>query len=147
MVGKEQTYMVGGTTIQIEEKVSEVSLAEAEPDEEREKDEEEKLGQDKPDNCEYQLCNLRSEEEEQVEQLQLQKDTMEDENTVEEQNEPDKQYRTFQEQTPTEDLEEQNDLKVTETLEVYRAVDENVEEAVNSGEHPEKTNTMADETT
>ncbi len=146
VVGKEQTYMVGGTTIQIEEKVSEVSLAEAEPDEEREKDEEEKLGQDKPDNCEYQLCNLRSEEEEQVEQLQLQKDTMEDENTVEEQNEPDKQYRTFQEQTPTEDLEEQNDLKVTETLEVYRAVDENVEEAVNSGEHPEKTNTMADET-
>ncbi len=146
VVGKEQTYMVGGTTIQIEEKVSEVSLAEAEPDEEREKDEEEKLGQDKPDNSEYQLCNLRSEEEEQLEQLQLQKDTMEDENTVEEQNEPDKQYRTFQEQTPTEDLEEQNDLKVTETLEVYRAIDENVEEAVNSGEHPEKTNTMADET-
>ncbi len=71
---------------------------------------------------------------------------MEDENTVEEQNEPDKQDMTFEEQKPTEDLEEKNDLKVTDTVEVYRAVDENVEEAVNSGEHPEKTTTMADET-
>ncbi len=53
---------------------------------------------------------------------------------------------TFEEQRPIEDLEEQNDLKVTEIVEVYRAVDENVEEAVNSGEHPEKTTTMADET-
>ncbi len=49
VVGKEQTFIVGGTTIQIEEKVSQVSLAEAEPDEEGEKVEEEKLEQDKPD--------------------------------------------------------------------------------------------------
>ncbi|XP_058632825.1 trichohyalin-like [Onychostoma macrolepis] len=148
VVGKEQTFIVGGTTIQIEEKVSQVSLAEAEPDEEGEKVEEEKLEQ------EYQLCNLTSVEEEQLEQLQKEeatektpeKDKMEDENTVEEQNEPDKQDVTFEEQKPTEDLEEQNDLKVSEIVEVYRAVDENVEEAVNSGEHPEKTTTMADET-
>ncbi len=154
VVGKEQTFIVGGTTIQIEEKVSQVSLAEAEPDEEGEKVEEEKLEQDKPDNSEYQLCNLTSEEEEQLEQLQKEKDTekthekdkIQDENTVEEQNEPDKQDMTFEEQRPIEDLEEQNDLKVTEIVEVYRAVDENVEEAVNSGEHPEKTTTMADET-
>ncbi len=154
VVGKEQTFIVGGTTIQIEEKVSQVSLAIAEPDEEGEKVEEEKLEQDKPDNSEYQLCNLTSEEEEQLEQLQKEKDTekthekdkIQDENTVEEQNEPDKQDMTFEEQRPIEDLEEQNDLKVTEIVEVYRAVDENVEEAVNSGEHPEKTTTMADET-
>ncbi|XP_016356540.1 uncharacterized protein LOC107699718 isoform X2 [Sinocyclocheilus anshuiensis] len=193
IVGKEQTYIVGGTTIQIEKEVSRVSLVEAEPDEEVEKDNgtpviqlqkatvvlvdlnklsqntegesdtpevlthsqtEEKLEQDKPHNSEYQLCNLTSEEEEQLEQLQKEEDTektpekdkMEDDNTVEEQNEPNKQDMTFEEQKPTEDLEEQNDLKVTEIIEVYRAVDEDVEEAVNSGEHPEKTTTMADET-
>ncbi|XP_016383448.1 A-kinase anchor protein 9-like isoform X2 [Sinocyclocheilus rhinocerous] len=193
VVSKEQTFIVGGTTIQIEKEVSRVSLVEAEPDEEGEKDDgtpviqlqkatvvlvdlnklsqntegesdtpevlthsqtEEKLEQDKPDNSEYQLCNLTSEEEEQLEQLKKEEDTektpekdkMEDDNTVEEQNEPNKQDMIFEEQKPTEDLEEQNDLKVTEIVEVYRAVDENVEEAVNSGEHPEKTTTMADET-
>ncbi|XP_016130818.1 titin-like isoform X2 [Sinocyclocheilus grahami] len=193
VVGKEQTYIVGGTPIQIEKEVSRVSLVEAEPDEEVEKDDgtpviqlqkatvvlvdlnklsqntegesdtpevlthsqtEEKLEQDKPHNSEYQLCNLTSEEEEQLEQLQKEEDTektpekdkMEDDNTVEEQNEPNKQDMTFEEQKPTEDLEEQNDLKVTEIVEVYSAVDEDVEEAVHSGQHPEKTTTMADET-
>lgn len=38
VVGKDQTFVVGGTTIQIEEKVTQVSLAEAEPDEEGEND-------------------------------------------------------------------------------------------------------------
>ncbi|XP_026067897.1 uncharacterized protein LOC113049611 [Carassius auratus] len=193
VVGKEQTFIVGGTTIQREKEFSQVSLVEAELDEEAENDDgtsvlqlqkatvvledlnklyqntegesntpevleysqtEEKWEKDKSDNSEYQLCNLTSEEEEQLEQLRKEEDTennpeknkMEDENTVEEQNEPNKQDMTFEEQKPTEDLEEQNDLEVTEIVEVYRAIDEDVEEAVNSGEHPEKTTTMADET-
>ncbi|XP_059406118.1 midasin AAA ATPase-domain containing protein [Carassius carassius] len=193
VVGKEKTFIVGGATIQREKEVSQVSLVEAELDEEVEKDDgtpviqlqkatvefddlnklyqntegesdtpevleysqtEEKLEQDKSDNSEYQLCNLTSEEEEQLEQLQKEeatektpeKNKMEDENTVEEQNKPNKQDMTFEEQKPTEDLEEQNDLKVTEIVDVYRAIDKDVEEAVNSGEHPEKTTIMADET-
>lgn len=47
---------------------------------------------------------------------------------------------TFQGKKPTEDLEGQNDLKVTEIVEVYRAVDEDVEEAVKSREILEKNN-------
>ncbi|KAK2911718.1 hypothetical protein Q8A67_003851 [Cirrhinus molitorella] len=178
VVGKEQTY------IQKEEKVSQVSLIEAEPDEEVEKDDgtqviqlqnvtvvlvdlnklsqnterestellthsqtEEKLELDTPDNSEYQLCNLASEEEEQQEQLQKEEDTektvveekMEIENTVEQQIEPNVEDITFEGQKPT-DLEEQNNLQVTEIVEVYRAViDVDVEEAVKSGEHPKKT--------
>uniref|UniRef100_A0A8C1LLU8 Uncharacterized protein n=1 Tax=Cyprinus carpio TaxID=7962 RepID=A0A8C1LLU8_CYPCA len=193
VVGREQIFIEGGTTIQIEKEVSQVTLVEAEPGEQVEKDNgspviqlqkatvvledlsklaqntegesdtpevlthsqtEEILEQDKPDNSESQLCNLTSEEEEQLEQLQKEEDTektpekdkMEDGNTVEEQNEPDKQDMTFEQQKSTEDLEKHNDLKVTEIVEVYRALDEDVEEAVNSGEHPEKTTTMADET-
>ncbi|KAL0192847.1 hypothetical protein M9458_011143, partial [Cirrhinus mrigala] len=186
VVGKEQTY------IQTEEKVSQVSLAEAEPDEEVDNDDgtsviqlqkatvelvdlnelsqntegetdtlevlthsqtEEKLEQDKPDNSEYQLCNLASEEEEQQEQLQKEEDTektpeedtMEVENTVEEQNKPNVEDVTFEGQKPAEDLEGQNDLKATEIVEVYRAViDENLEEAVISGEDPKTTTTRGD---
>ncbi|XP_048045160.1 trichohyalin-like isoform X2 [Megalobrama amblycephala] len=109
---------------------------------------EEQLELDEPDKSEYQQRIQTSENEEQQEELQKEEDTektpeeeknkMEEENTVEEQNKNDKQDMTFEEQKPTEDLEGQNDVK--EIVEEYKAVvDEDVEEAVTSKEHPEAT--------
>ncbi|XP_067264086.1 midasin AAA ATPase-domain containing protein [Chanodichthys erythropterus] len=109
---------------------------------------EEQLELDEPDKSEYQQRIQTSENEEQQEELQKEEDTektpeeeknkMEEENTVEEQNKHDKQDMTFEEQKPTEDLEGQNDVK--EIVEEYKAVvEEDVEEAVTSKEHPEAT--------
>ncbi|XP_051748606.1 trichohyalin-like isoform X2 [Ctenopharyngodon idella] len=113
---------------------------------------EEQLELDEPDKSEYQQCIQTSEHEEQQEELQKEEDTektpeeeenkMEEENTVEEQNKHDKQDMTFEKQKPIEDLEGQNDVK--EIVEEYKAVvDEDMEEAVTSKEHPEAT-TMAE---
>ncbi|KAK9974370.1 hypothetical protein ABG768_022471 [Culter alburnus] len=109
---------------------------------------EEQLELDELDKSEYQQRIQTSENEEQQEELQKEEDTvktpeeeknkMEEENTVEEENKHDKQDMTFEEQKPTEDLEGQNDVK--EIVEEYKAVvDEDVEEAVTSKEHPEAT--------
>ncbi|XP_051522108.1 trichohyalin-like [Myxocyprinus asiaticus] len=112
---------------------------------------------DKSANIEPEQYSMESEQDKQLKEVDTKEATektpeeekMEEENTVNEQNEPDKQDMTFKEQKPaeegvlekkmTEDLEEgQNDIKETEIIDEYKAVIyEAVEEAITSGEHPD----------
>ncbi|NP_001128614.1 midasin AAA ATPase-domain containing protein [Danio rerio] len=102
---------------------------------------------DSPVYSEQQLCNKRTEEEQQ--ELQKEKDTekapekdkVEEECTDEEHNETGKQDITSEGQKPTEDLERQ--INVQRTI-VEEIIDEHVQEAVKSGEHSEATTMAAD---
>ncbi|XP_067294294.1 midasin AAA ATPase-domain containing protein isoform X2 [Pseudorasbora parva] len=117
---------------------------------------EEKLELDESDKSEYQLCIQTSEHVEQFEELQKEENTentpeeeedkMEEVNPVEVQNKLDQQEMSCEGQKLTDVLKEQNYVKETEIVEEYKAViDEDVQEAVTSIEHPDAT-TMADKT-